>query len=89
MFPPHTHSGPNSQRGASFYWCPWRRALGSGSGVVGVGFPVERGGQGEGVGREGVGRVGGGWGQAKEPASQCARVCQNYLLAIYPLVRTQ
>ena len=32
----------------------------------------------------GVGRVGSG--QAKEPASQCARVCQNYSLAICPLV---
>ena len=27
-----------------------------------------------------------GWGPAKELASQCARVCQNYPLAIYPLV---
>ena len=27
-----------------------------------------------------------GWGPAKEPASPCARVCQNYLLANYPLV---
>ena len=45
------------------------------SGVVGGGFPVENEGKGEGVGSVG------GWGgdrQAKEPASQCARVCQNY-----------
>ena len=35
---------------------------------------------------EGGGEGGGvGWGQAKEPASQCARVCQNYPVAIYPL----
>ena len=27
-----------------------------------------------------------GWGPAHEPASQCARVCQNYPLANYPLV---
>ena len=33
-----------------------------------------------------VGRVGREGGAAKEPASQCARVCQNYPLAIYPLV---
>ena len=30
---------------------------------------------------EGGGLVGWGWGQAKEPASQCARVCQKYPLA--------
>ena len=29
---------------------------------------------------------GAGWGQAKEPASQFASVCQNYPLANYPLV---
>ena len=28
----------------------------------------------------------GGWGQAKEAASRCARVCQNYPLANYPSV---
>ena len=33
--------------------------------------------------RKGVGRLGGG---AKEPARQCARVCQNYPLANYPSV---
>ena len=27
-----------------------------------------------------------GWGQAKELASRCARVCQSYPLANYPLV---
>ena len=34
---------------------------------------------------KGKGRVG-GWGgrPAKEPASQCARICQNYLLVNYP-----
>ena len=41
-------------------------------------FPVEKKGKGEGVGL--------GSGQAKEPASQCARVCENYPLANYPLV---
>ena len=56
--------------------------FGSGSGGWwGVVFAVEYEGKGEGVGRVGV-----GWGQAKEPASQCARLCQNYPLAIYPLV---
>ena len=50
-------------------------------GVVGVGFPVENEGKGEGWGGVGGGV---GWGQAKEPASPCARVCQNYPLAIYP-----
>ena len=51
-------------------------------GVVGGGwFPVENEGKGEGGGEGGV-----GWGQAEEPASQCARVCQTYPLAIYPLV---
>ena len=36
--------------------------------------PVESEGKGEGGGEgEGV-----GWGPAKEPASQCAHVCQNY-----------
>ena len=44
--------------------------------VVGGGFPVESKGKG----------WGGGWGQAMEPASPCARVCQNYPLANYPLV---
>ena len=48
---------------------------------MGVGLPVETEGKGK-----GVGRVGGGWEQAKEPASQCARVCRNYALANYPLV---
>ena len=33
----------------------------------------------------GVGRAGVGWGQAKEPASRCARVCQNYPLGKYSL----
>ena len=28
--------------------------------------------------RKGVGRVGVGWGQAKEPASQRKRICQKY-----------
>ena len=35
---------------------------------------------------KGVGRVGGGVGPAKERASQCACVCQNYPLANCPLV---
>ena len=39
-------------------------------------------------GKGGRGRAGGGvgWGLVKEPASQCARVCQDYPLANYPLV---
>ena len=52
------------------------------SGLVGGGFPLENEGQGEGGGEV----EGAGWGQAKKPASQCARVCQNYPLAIYLLV---
>ena len=53
----------------------WGRFQGCGGG----GFPVENEGKGK------VGRVEGvGWGQAKEPASQCARVCPNCPLAIYP-----
>ena len=45
-------------------------------GVVGGGSPVENEGKREGGGE--------GWGgPAKEPASQCARVCQNYPLANY------
>ena len=44
----------------------------------GVGFSVENEGKGEGHGEGGV------WEQAKEPASQCARVCQNCALANYP-----
>ena len=59
-------------------------SLGEGFGVgfrwvVGGGLPVEEEGKGEGGG-EAV------WGPAKELASQCARVCQNYPLANYPLV---
>ena len=46
-------------------------------GVVGGGFPVENEGKGERGGRVGLG-------QSKEPASQHARVCQNYPLANYP-----
>ena len=51
-------------------------------GVVGGGFPLEI--EGKWGGHQEGGGV--GWGQAKELASQCARVCQNYPLAIYPLV---
>ena len=57
--------------------------LGEGFGVwvVGGGFPAKN--EGEGEGWEGE-----GWGgrQAKEPASPCACICQNYPLAIYLLV---
>ena len=55
--------------------------LGSGTGVWWGGFPVENEGSvvGGGFGGEG------GWEQAKELASQCARICQNYPLAIYLL----
>ena len=60
----------------------WSRVDGDGGG----GFPMENEGQGEGAGD---GR-GVGWEPAKEPAklpfSKCARVCQNYPLANYPLV---
>ena len=45
------------------------------------GFPVENvKGKGSGEGRGVV------WELAKEPASQCACVCQNYPLTNYPLV---
>ena len=51
-----------------------------GGGGRGMGFPVEN--------EEKTGRVWGrwrlGWGQPKKPARQCARVCQNYLVAKYP-----
>ena len=48
---------------------------------------VRGGGVSCGKGGEGVGRTGGvEWGQAQEPASQCARVCQNYPLGNYHLV---
>ena len=39
--------------------------------------------------RDKVEGAGAGWGQAQEPASQCARVCQNYPLAIYPVVSSR
>ena len=45
-------------------------------------FPVENMGNGD----TGWGGWGVGWGLAKEPASQCARVCRNYPLANYPVV---
>ena len=48
-------------------------------------FSLENEGKGKGVGRVG----GWGGGLAKEPTSQCARVCQNYRLANYPLVSPQ
>ena len=41
---------------------------------MGVCFPLENKGKGEGGGG------GLGWGPAKEPASQCARFCQNHPL---------
>ena len=50
----------------------WGQVQGDGGG----GSPVEKMREREG---------GGEGGQAKEPASQCARICQNYPLAIYPL----
>ena len=55
--------------------------------MMGGGFPVEQyeGKDMWGVGRLGGGEIGGwGGGQAKEPASQSPRVCQNYPLANYP-----
>ena len=55
------YRGSFSQRGASSYWCPQGRGLGSGSGgwwgVVSWGKIREK--------REGVGRVGGGVGTGK------------------------
>ena len=56
----------------------WGRVQGGGGGR----FSAENEGKGEGGGEEGWV----GWGQAKEPASQCIRVCQNYPLAICLLV---
>ena len=53
--------------------------LGTGSGGWGGGFVVAN--EGKGWGGWGV-----GWEQAKEPASQCAHVCQSYPFANYPLV---
>ena len=50
--------------------------------VVGGGFPVENKRKGKGGGEGG----GVGWGQTKEQASRCAHVCQNYPLAVCPLV---
>ena len=48
---------------------------------VRVGGWVSCGNEGNG---EGCGE-GGGWGQAKQPASQCARLCQDYpLVSNYP-----
>ena len=43
----------------------------------------------EGQGERGGGGLGVGWELGKEPASQCARVCQNYPLANYPLAFSQ
>ena len=65
--------------GASSYWCPCGGGgLGSGSGGWwGLAFVRKM--------RERVYGWGGGR-QAKEPASQCARVCQNYPPANYSLV---
>ena len=55
------YRGQFSQRGASSYWCPWERGLGSSSGgVVGGGFPVENEGKGEGGGECG------GWGRDRQ-----------------------
>ena len=59
--------------------------VGVGSGGWRCGFPVEYEGKGEGGG-EGQ-RM--GWGQAKELASQCAGVCQDYPLPNYPLVSSR
>ena len=57
-------------------------------GVSEVGGGVFSCGRGLRRGRGGEGRAV-GWGPAKEAASQCARVCQNYPLANYPLVSPQ
>ena len=65
-------------KGCEFLLVSLGEGLGSGSGRRRGGSPVDTEGKGGGWGL--------GWGQAKEPTSQCARVCQNYPLANYPLV---
>ena len=70
------------QRGCEFLLA----SLGEGFGVgfrwvLGCGFPMEK----KGKGGRGWGGLGVGWGQTKELANRCARVCQNYPLAIYSL----
>ena len=63
---------------------PLGERFGSGSGVWWAGFflPLE-------IRDKGEGGWGLGCGQANELGSQCARVCQNYPLANYPLVCPQ
>ena len=59
---------------------PGKRVRGGVQEGGGCWFPVKNKGQREGGGEGAV-----GWGQAKEPAIECARVCQNYPLENYPL----
>ena len=85
------------KQGIVFSGCSFRKGVRAPIGVPGGGFGVgfrwvvgvvflwKKEGNREGSGEwRGV-----GWGQAKEPASRRARVCQNYPLAIYPLVSPQ
>ena len=64
------YRGSFSRRGASSYWCPWRRGWGrSDSGaVVGGGFLQKMKEKGKGVGRVGGG-VGTGTGTVSQPQS--------------------
>ena len=67
-------------KGASSHWRSWERGLGSSSGGWwGVAFCRKWGERGRVWGGCGV-----GWGQAKEPASQCEGVCQNYPFSKLP-----
>ena len=54
---------------------PGRGVYGRVQGGGGGGLPLENEGKGKGVGRV----AGGGWGQAKEPASQCASFVETTL----------
>ena len=81
-------AGGSFAKGCEFLFLSLGEGFGvgfKGGGGGWVGFPVENEGKGEGGGEGG----GVGWGQAKEPASQCARICQNYPLAKYPLVSSE
>ena len=68
--------------GASSYWCPWGRGLGSGSGGWwGAVFLWKTRAKGK-----AVGRVGGRVGTGKGTGESMRKLCRNYPLANYPLV---